>query len=87
MNYTYILLCSDKTYYIGWTNNLDKRLMVHNEGKGAKYTRGRRPVILVYWEEHSSRSEAQKGEAALRRLSREQKEALINEFNLKRMKV
>lgn len=82
MNYTYILLCNDKTYYIGWTNDLENRLKNHNEGKGAKYTRGRRPVELVYWEEHQSRSEAQKREAALRRLSRKEKEDLIRSFQL-----
>ena len=46
-NYTYILRCADGTYYCGWTNNLDRRLKAHNEGKGAKYTRSRRPVALV----------------------------------------
>ena len=49
-NYTYILRCADGTYYCGWTNNLDRRLKAHNEGKGAKYTRSRRPVALVYYE-------------------------------------
>lgn len=80
MNYTYILLCADGTYYIGWTNDLENRFKTHNEGKGAKYTKGRRPLKLVYWEEHISRSEAQKREAALRRFSKKQKEALISEF-------
>ena len=51
-NYTYIVRCSDGSYYTGWTNNLEKRMKEHNEGrKGAKYTRGRRPVVLVYSEE------------------------------------
>ncbi|SNR94725.1 putative endonuclease [Anaerovirgula multivorans] len=80
MNYTYILLCADGTYYIGWTNDLENRFKTHNEGKGAKYTKGRRPLKLVYWEEHISRSKAQKREAALRRLSKKQKEVLISEF-------
>lgn len=52
-NYTYILRCADGTYYCGWTNNLDRRLKAHNEGKGAKYTRSRRPVALVYYEAFS----------------------------------
>lgn len=80
MNYTYILLCGDGTYYIGWTNDLENRFKTHKEGKGAKYTKGRGPLELVYWEEQQSRSEAQKREAALRRLSRRQKEALIEKF-------
>ena len=50
MNYTYILKCKDGTFYTGWTNNLEKRLKDHNEGKGAKYTKARRPVELVYYE-------------------------------------
>lgn len=50
MNYTYILRCSDGTYYTGWTNDLEKRIQNHNEGKGAKYTKARRPVTLVYYE-------------------------------------
>ena len=60
-NYTYILRCADGTYYCGWTNNLDRRLKAHNEGKGAKYTRSRRPVALVYYEAFSTK------EAAMRR--------------------
>ena len=54
-NYTYILRCADGTYYCGWTNNLDRRLKAHNEGKGAKYTRSRRPVALVYYEAFSTK--------------------------------
>ena len=50
MNYTYILQCSDGTYYTGWTNDLEKRLDAHNTGKGAKYTKARRPVMLMYYE-------------------------------------
>ena len=48
MNYTYILKCKDGTLYTGWTNDLDKRVKAHNEGRGAKYTRSRTPVELVY---------------------------------------
>lgn len=54
-NYTYILRCASGTYYCGWTNNLDRRLKAHNEGKGAKYTRSRRPVALVYYEAFSTK--------------------------------
>lgn len=50
MNYTYILQCADGTYYTGWTNNLEKRVEDHNQNRGAKYTRGRTPVKLVYSE-------------------------------------
>lgn len=84
MNYTYILLCNDNTFYIGWTNDLEKRLRVHNEGKGARYTRGRRPVTLVYWEEHKSRSQAQKREIILRTLNRREKEILVENFEFKK---
>ncbi len=80
MKYTYILLCQDGTYYTGWTKDLTNRLETHNEGKGAKYTRGRLPVSLVYWEGHKSRSEAQKREYFIRKLSRQKKEALIKKF-------
>lgn len=50
MNYTYIVECKDGTLYTGWTNNLEKRIADHNSGKGAKYTRARKPVTLVYYE-------------------------------------
>lgn len=58
MNYTYIVKCSDETYYTGWTNNLEKRIQTHNAGKGAKYTKVRRPVELVYYEEFATKEEA-----------------------------
>ena len=51
MNYTYILKCADGTLYCGWTNHLEARVKAHNEGRGAKYTKGRGPVSLVYYEE------------------------------------
>ena len=62
MNYTYMLQCGDGTYYTGWTNDLDRRLKAHNEGKGGKYTRSRRPVRLVYYEEHETKQEAMRRE-------------------------
>ena len=68
--FTYILECADGTFYTGWTTNLERRLQAHNAGRGGRYTRGRRPVRLVYFEEHSTRQEAQQREAVLRRLSR-----------------
>ena len=51
MNYVYILRCSDDSLYTGWTNNLEKRIKAHSNGKGAKYTKARLPVELVYFEE------------------------------------
>jgi putative endonuclease len=73
----YILQCADGTLYTGWTTDLEQRLRAHNSGQGAKYTRGRRPVSLVYWEEQPNRSAAQRREAAIRRLSRADKLKLI----------
>lgn len=78
MPYTYILQCADGSYYTGWTTDLENRLKNHNAGKGAKYTRSRLPVQLIYWEECVDRSEAQKREAAIRKLSRKEKEILVN---------
>ena len=78
MNYAYILRCSDGTLYSGWTNNLEKRLAVHNSGKGAKYTKTRLPVELVYFEEFESKSQAMSREAQFKQLNREQKLKLIN---------
>lgn len=80
-NAVYILLCRDHTFYCGWTNDLDKRVNVHNQGKGAKYTKGRRPVKLVYWEVFPSKQEAMRREAAIKRLSRVEKEQLIRTFS------
>ena len=76
-NYTYILRCADGTYYCGWTNNLDRRLKAHNEGKGAKYTRSRRPVALVYYEAFSTKEEAMRREHEINQLPRKKKEELI----------
>ena len=77
MNYTYILKCKDDSLYTGWTNDLKKRITSHNAGKGAKYTKARRPVELVYYEEFQTREEAMKREYAIKQLSRQEKEALI----------
>ena len=76
-NYTYILRCADGTYYCGWTNNLDRRLKAHNEWKGAKYTRSRRPVALVYYEAFSTKEEAMRWEYEIKQLPRKKKEELI----------
>ena len=77
MNYTYILKCKDDSLYTGWTNDLKKRITSHNAGNGAKYTKARRPVELVYYEEFQTREEAMKREYAIKQLSRKEKEALI----------
>jgi putative endonuclease len=74
----YILECSDKTLYCGWTNDLEKRLHEHNEGKhGAKYTRGRRPVKLVYQEPCPTKSDALKREREIKNLPRHKKLLLL----------
>ena len=76
-NYTYILKCSDGSLYCGWTNDIENRLKVHNSGKGAKYTRSRLPVELVYLERFSTKSQAMTREAQIKKMSRKQKEELI----------
>lgn len=77
MNYTYLVRCADGTLYCGWTNHLDRRMDEHNAGKGAKYTRSRRPVELAYYEEFAAREDAMKREAAIKKLSRKEKLNLI----------
>ena len=79
-NFTYILKCSDGTFYTGWTNELKKRLKAHNEGKGAKYTKTRRPVALQYYEVFASREEAMRREYQIKRLPRKRKEELIENY-------
>lgn len=76
-NFTYIVECSDHTLYTGWTNDLEKRIQAHNDGKGAKYTKTRRPVRLVYFEAFSTKEEAMSREYRIKRLSRKEKEQLI----------
>ena len=78
--YHYVAECSDGSFYTGVTTELTRRINEHNTSvKGAKYTRARRPVRLVYSDEHSDRSAAQKAEANFRKLNRKQKEALVSE--------
>ena len=79
MNVCYILRCADGTLYTGWTNDLEKRLRAHNEGRGGKYTRVRRPVELVYFEEYATREEAMSREWHIKRLCRADKLRLIEE--------
>lgn len=76
-SFVYILLLRDNTYYIGYTNSLLKRIETHNSGKGAKRTKGRGPVKLVYYEIYPAKSEALKREHFLKQLSRREKESLM----------
>ena len=75
----YILRCGDGTLYTGWTNDLEKRLRTHAAGKGAKYTRARLPVTLVYTEVFETEHEARSRECGIKRLTRSQKLSLIKE--------
>ena len=83
MNYVYIVECSDETFYTGWTNNLEKRITQHSSGKGAKYTRGRGPVKLVYYEEFNEKSEAMKREYEIKKMKRNDKFNLIKSMQIK----
>jgi putative endonuclease len=73
----YIVRCADGTFYTGYAMDLEQRCAAHNQGRGARYTAGRRPVTVVYSEPCESVSDALKREHALKRLKRAQKEALI----------
>ena len=77
-NYTYMVRCSDGSFYIGWTNHLERRMEAHNEGKGAKYTKSRRPVELVYYEVFATKQEAMSREYHLKQLTRRQKQELLD---------
>jgi putative endonuclease len=82
--YVFLLECSDKTFYIGWTNNIEKKIQEHNNGKfGAKYTRARRPIKLVYVETYSTLSAALKREAQIKKLSHDKKLNAIKETSIK----
>ena len=76
-NYTYMVRCKDNSLYIGWTNNLEKRMKAHNNGRGAKYTKSRRPVELVYYEVFATKQEAMSREYYLKQLNHKQKEQLV----------
>ena len=85
--FTYILRCSDDSLYTGYTTDLAKRLQTHNAGKGAKYTKARLPVEMVYHEEYATKEEAMRREAAIKKLTRKQKIELIkNHTNTKGIK-
>ena len=84
--FLYVVQCSDNTLYTGVTTEISRRVNEHNVGaRGAKYTMARRPVRLVYWEEHPNRSDAQSYEYAFKKLSRKQKDIHISEWLLEQM--
>lgn len=78
--YVYLLLCKDDSYYCGYTVDIERRVMQHNAGKGAKYTRSRLPVRLVYIEQFETKQEAMSREWHLKRLSHKEKQALVNQY-------
>lgn len=81
LNFTYIVRCNDDTLYTGWTNNLPKRIAAHNDKKGAKYTKARTPVELVYFECFETREEAMSREFHIKKMTRKEKLALIHSFS------
>lgn len=76
MHYTYMLKCKDNTYYTGYTTDLEKRVKAHNEGKGAKYTKGRGPVELVYYETYEDKHTAMRREWEIKQMTRSEKETM-----------
>ena len=84
MNYVYLLRCNDDTLYCGWTTDLGSRIAAHNSGKGAKYTRSRRPCKLVYHEEYDSKTEALGREYFIKhKMMKSEKLALIASYEVK----
>ncbi len=81
--YTYMVECSDKSLYTGWTNDLEKRLQAHNAKKGAKYTKSRTPVKLVYYEAFATKQEAMRREYEIKHYTRKEKEALVQKRSVK----
>ena len=73
-HYFYVVACRDESFYAGYTNNLERRVKMHNQGKGAKYTRGRTPVDLVYYETFETKTEAMQAEYRFKQLSRKDKQ-------------
>ena len=79
MHFVYIIKCKDNTLYTGWTTDVAARVNAHNEGAGAKYTKGRGPVTLIHTEAFESKSDALRREMAIKKLSREGKLELVGE--------
>lgn len=84
MHYTYMVECKDQSLYTGYTTDLDRRVKAHNSGKGAKYTKSRLPVRLVYYEIYEKKTEAMKREYAIKQLQRKDKLELIRHFQRKK---
>jgi putative endonuclease len=80
--YVYIAQCKYGTYYTGWTNDITNRMVEHNRGSGAKYLRGKSPVILVYKKKYRTARQAQARERWIKKLTREKKEALVISYKL-----
>jgi putative endonuclease len=78
MHFVYIISCKDGTLYTGWTTDVAARVAAHNEGNGAKYTKGRGPVTLIHTEAFESKSDALKREMAIKKLTRTEKMALAS---------
>lgn len=78
--FVYIVECADRTYYTGVSNDVEARVMAHNSGKGAKYTKGRVPVKLVFQETYIGRSEAQAREAKIKKMSRKAKKKMVESW-------
>jgi len=79
-HYVYVVECSDGTVYTGYTTDVERRVEEHNDGEGAKYTRGRTPVEVVHVEEYETRSDAMSREAEIKSLSRQEKDELVNVY-------
>jgi putative endonuclease len=78
--YVYMVECADGTYYTGWTTDVENRLAAHNDGAGARYTRGRGPVRLAYMEEWDDKQTAQRREWTIKKMTPAKKEQLVQEF-------
>jgi putative endonuclease len=78
--YVYILQCNDGTYYTGYTNDLERRIKLHNSGKGAKYVKGRGPVKLVYCKEYKYYKNALNAERDIKTYARKEKEEIIEAY-------
>lgn len=79
-HFVYMLKCKDATLYTGYATNVEQRLRVHESGKGAKYTRGRGPLELVYTEKLASKGDALRREMQIKKLPREDKLALMDAY-------
>lgn len=83
MSWAYLVRCNDGSLYAGWAADIEKRVETHNSGKGAKYTRSRLPVTLAWAQEYATKSEAMVQEAALKKMTKAAKEALVQQYSQK----